>query len=114
MTEFIYKLFFSHYFLSRFYYQILYLIFLIKLIKLMHNISKTSTNHFATYYLHYKEKFQIINSIYNLFLYSLFLKLILLFYALTDYILKIIKLLCCVPKVGQYLFGIYYLYYRKF
>lgn len=41
---------------------------ILKVIKFLYNISKVSNYQFATYYIYYKDKFEIKKSIYNLYL----------------------------------------------
>ena len=63
---------------------------IIKVIKLLYNVSEARINWCAIYHLHYKEKLGMIKST-----------------------VKIIKLLCYEPKVNKHLFAIYYPYYKK-
>ena len=43
--------------------------YIVKVIKLLHNVSEASINRFAIYYLYYKEKSGMIESVYNPFLF---------------------------------------------
>ncbi len=72
--------------------------YIVKIIKSLYNIPKASINHFAIYHLHYKKKSQIIEFIYNPFLFWLLLKLLLLLDVLSNYIVK---------------FAIHHLYYKN-
>lgn len=74
---------------------------------------KINTTWFATYHLHYKKKLKMTKFVYNFSLFWPLPKLILLLYTLSNYIIKIIKLLYYILKVGNYLFAIYHLYYKK-
>ena len=66
--------------------------------KLHNDVPKTSTIYFAIYYLHYKKKLEMIETIHNPFLFWLLSKLLLLLNTLSNSIVK---------------FAIYYLYYKK-
>ena len=62
--------------------------YIVKVIKLLHDVPKASINRFIVYHLHYKEKPGMIESTYDLFLFRPPPKLLSLFDASSDYIIK--------------------------
>lgn len=68
---------------------------------------------FTAYHLHYKEKLEMIESVYNLSPLWLPLKLSLLVDASSDYIFKLMKPSYSVQKVGKHWFATYYPHYQN-
>lgn len=81
--------------------------------KSLHNLPKVSIIWFVIYYLPQKKKLRMTKLTYKLSLFLVHFKLILLFYAPSDCIIKIIKLLYSIPEMGNLLFTAFYLYYKQ-
>lgn len=65
---------------------------IVKVIKPLHDMSEISTNYFAAYYLHYKEKPEITQLIYNPFLIWPPLELVLLPSISSDCVIQFIAI----------------------
>ena len=84
---------------------------LVKALKLLHDVLEASTNRFAAYHPHYKEKLEIVEAVYNLFLWSLS-KLISLFGISSHCIIEVITPLHDVLDEGKHWFAIYHPHYK--